>query len=304
MSDSGYIYVLINYSMANLVKVGKTVRDTEERAKELSASTGVPTPFTVAFDAYFNDCHQAEDYIHKQLAQKGYRISNRREFFHAPLKEVINTIVEAQKIFESQQTETLKEDQAIQFNDEPKDPWTDIESLAYYNFQSDIYEKAYQLYKEAVSLGSKESYYYLGYLTSYGLGCIEDRKEAREFYEKGIENGSGICCAGLALVCFHSTDPNAGLKWFEKYLLSDSISIYHPDRAMLIFMCCLNIEVAIGRDSRKNSFGIFVEYKNVLSPFKEELVKFYIHNISESSKNDPIMKEHYLRVAQNIKKIL
>ena len=43
MSNSGYIYVLINNSMENLVKVGKTSRDAESRAKELSSVTGVPT---------------------------------------------------------------------------------------------------------------------------------------------------------------------------------------------------------------------------------------------------------------------
>ncbi len=61
MSNPGYIYVLINYSMQGIVKVGKTIRDTESRAKELSSVTGVPTPFIVAFDAYFADCSQAED---------------------------------------------------------------------------------------------------------------------------------------------------------------------------------------------------------------------------------------------------
>ncbi len=47
MSGNGYVYVLMNSSMRGLVKIGKTEREPEERAKELSASTGVPTPFMV-----------------------------------------------------------------------------------------------------------------------------------------------------------------------------------------------------------------------------------------------------------------
>ncbi len=102
MLSSGYVYVLINYSMDNLVKVGKTTRDVEGRAKELSAATGVPVPFIVAFDAHFDDCSQAENYIHKKLEQKGYRLSNNREFFQAPLKEVIGVIVEAQQVLKTE----------------------------------------------------------------------------------------------------------------------------------------------------------------------------------------------------------
>jgi hypothetical protein len=55
MGKSGYIYLLINSAMEGFVKIGKTTKTPEERAKELSNATGVPTPFTVAFDSYFDD---------------------------------------------------------------------------------------------------------------------------------------------------------------------------------------------------------------------------------------------------------
>ena len=35
MSDNGYVYVLMNPSLQNMVKIGKTTREPEERAKEL-----------------------------------------------------------------------------------------------------------------------------------------------------------------------------------------------------------------------------------------------------------------------------
>jgi hypothetical protein len=57
MSDSGHIYVLINPSIPGLVKIGKTTRDPESRAKELSQATGVATPFYVAFSIEVADCH-------------------------------------------------------------------------------------------------------------------------------------------------------------------------------------------------------------------------------------------------------
>lgn len=79
--DSGYVYVLINPSLDGMVKIGKTTRSPEERAKELSQATGTPTPFVVVYKAYFNDCSKAEAYVHTMLEEQGYRVSSNREFF-------------------------------------------------------------------------------------------------------------------------------------------------------------------------------------------------------------------------------
>jgi hypothetical protein len=48
----GYIYVLSNPSMPGIVKVGRTFREPRARAAELSASTGVPTPFKIEATVY------------------------------------------------------------------------------------------------------------------------------------------------------------------------------------------------------------------------------------------------------------
>ena len=47
----GFVYILVNPAFPGYIKVGKTTKTPEERAKELSAATGVPTPFIVAYDA-------------------------------------------------------------------------------------------------------------------------------------------------------------------------------------------------------------------------------------------------------------
>src|SRR3954466_7359261 len=54
--NPGFVYILINPSLPGLVKIGKTTRSSESRAMELSAPTGLPTPFIVAFDEEFDDC--------------------------------------------------------------------------------------------------------------------------------------------------------------------------------------------------------------------------------------------------------
>ena len=46
--SAGYIYILINKSFDGLLKIGSTTLGAEERARQISASTGVPMPFIVA----------------------------------------------------------------------------------------------------------------------------------------------------------------------------------------------------------------------------------------------------------------
>jgi hypothetical protein len=92
MRDVGFLYVLANSAMQGMVKVGKTTRSPAERAAELSAATGLPTPFIVVYEQLFEDCTEAETFVHTLLASKGFRVADNREFFSAPANEVIRAI--------------------------------------------------------------------------------------------------------------------------------------------------------------------------------------------------------------------
>jgi hypothetical protein len=93
----GYIYILTNRSLGNLIKIGKTTRSPRERVDELSAGTGIPTPFVLAFDAYVEDCSKAEEYVHSRLERDGYRVASNREFFNVDVATAIEVILEAQR---------------------------------------------------------------------------------------------------------------------------------------------------------------------------------------------------------------
>src|SRR5208283_4832686 len=93
MAEPGYIYALINWSMPGLIKVGMTSRDTESRSTELSSATGVPTPFETVFHVLVPDAQVAESYIHQTLESRGYRVSEDREFFRAPIEEVVQLLI-------------------------------------------------------------------------------------------------------------------------------------------------------------------------------------------------------------------
>lgn len=87
--NSGFVYILINQSMPNVIKVGKTKRDSRIRAKELS-NTSVPTPFTVAFEIFSDNMDELENKAHEKLEE--FRISSNREFFRYPLKDAIKLL--------------------------------------------------------------------------------------------------------------------------------------------------------------------------------------------------------------------
>ena len=97
-SEPGYIYILLNPSMGNLLKIGKTARSPRDRIAELSTASGVPTPFVLAFDTYVEDCSRAEAYVHARLEKDGYRVTQNREFFNVDLNTAINVVLEAQNL--------------------------------------------------------------------------------------------------------------------------------------------------------------------------------------------------------------
>ncbi len=86
--NPGYIYILQNPSLSEShLKIGRTERDPEERAAEISGSTGVPTPYEVVWSSESVDCHLAESILHDHLAP--YRTNTTREFFDLGLDEAI-----------------------------------------------------------------------------------------------------------------------------------------------------------------------------------------------------------------------
>lgn len=78
-ASPGWVYILTNPSMPGLVKVGLTTRALDARAAELTAATGVPTPFVVAWGRAVSDCAYVEAAVHRMLDDR--RVSGKREFF-------------------------------------------------------------------------------------------------------------------------------------------------------------------------------------------------------------------------------
>ncbi|MEO5523426.1 GIY-YIG nuclease family protein [Citrobacter youngae] len=104
---SGYVYILINPSMPGLIKIGQTLRDSRMRARELF-STGVPTPFQVAFELFAEQHESLETMIHNEL--NDFRVNTAREFFRYPLDKAIALLIQMAKPLQNSTGQYLAED--------------------------------------------------------------------------------------------------------------------------------------------------------------------------------------------------
>ena len=192
--SAGFLYVLVNSAMQGLIKVGKTQRNPETRAQELSGVTGIPTPFVVAYHEWFRDCSAAEDFVHTFLETKGYRVADNREFFSAPVKIAIQAIMQAKaqqdKLYGSpdEASQGGEFDAGIGRDIGDSEPWADLLQQA---------EAAH-----------------------YGLGdAIEDREQAVRLYQQAARLGSGQACLALGQMYAseeRGEDYQAAIHWFCK----------------------------------------------------------------------------------------
>ncbi|WJV68537.1 GIY-YIG nuclease family protein [Pectobacteriaceae bacterium CE70] len=103
----GYVYILVNPSMPGLIKVGRTLRDSRMRARELS-STGVPTPFQVAFEIFAEQHETLEARVHLELTD--FRVNTAREFFRYPLDKAIALLIKLAEPIQSSAEQYVAED--------------------------------------------------------------------------------------------------------------------------------------------------------------------------------------------------
>jgi len=97
-TDRGYVYILSNRSLPGLVKIGKTHRDPEARAAELSDLSGVPTPFAVAYKIIVSNCGLVETIVHQRLS--AHRVADNREFFSTSVQGAATLIEQVSREME------------------------------------------------------------------------------------------------------------------------------------------------------------------------------------------------------------
>ena len=74
-----YVYVLVNKSVPNMVKIGMTTTTPDQRARQISAATGVATPWISVFSYACYRSDLLEEDIHQHLRE--CRVNHKREMF-------------------------------------------------------------------------------------------------------------------------------------------------------------------------------------------------------------------------------
>jgi hypothetical protein len=187
--------------MPGLLKVGKTTRAVAERCAELTSATGVPTPFVVAFEQHFEDCDSAERAIHAELARKGLRHAENREFFQGSPNDVVRLILATPGISSAYICEEGRTGEA----------WAGLFSEAEAteerpgNLFGDNAE-AKRLYVAAAQLGAPLGYQMAGRIAAQKKPL--DNRESVALYKKGAEQGDYGCYWRLAVLL-----ENRGERW-------------------------------------------------------------------------------------------
>ncbi len=212
MAEPGHIYVLVNPSIEGLVKIGKTTRDPESRAKELSQATGVATPFYAAFSIQVNDCHAAEEYVFAVLEYNGFKRSPNREFFEMPLQSAVKVLTLVEKELREQVGTEQSNSSA------PEDDLEDIPSEhpgavilekaldVYWGVGDEIEDKkeALRLLHQAKALNFAPAFTCLAdYFAEEALYLHDKvreeelREKALEVLKEGAQKGHGRCYAKM-----------------------------------------------------------------------------------------------------------
>ena len=88
--SKGYIYILSNPSMPDLVKIGRSINGGRDRAKQIN-QTGVPSPFILEMEILTHFHEDAEINIHDALSH--CRESENREFFRMDVEDAIAAVI-------------------------------------------------------------------------------------------------------------------------------------------------------------------------------------------------------------------
>ncbi|CAI06308.1 hypothetical protein ebA355 [Aromatoleum aromaticum EbN1] len=217
----GFLYVLTNPTMPGLTKVGKTTREPDIRVAELSSPTGVPQPFSLAFQQPVADCHSAEAWVHSELERGGYRHAQNREFFNAPLHVVVQIVAQAAKLIpitagdgeDARQISTQSSEQLAE----------DLYDLgfAYMNGTDTTLPdtgKAVKCFEQAAALGHAAACSAAGSMYRWGSGGVkQDLEMALSIYLRSVDLGTWSDLAVIAGIFAERKQTDTAKKYWNQF---------------------------------------------------------------------------------------
>lgn len=87
----GHVYIAMNTSFPDLLKIGHTNRDIPQRMKELASGTGTPGTYICVYSCLVDNRQELERKMHQHF--KHQRAQKDREFFRLDPKEAIDVLI-------------------------------------------------------------------------------------------------------------------------------------------------------------------------------------------------------------------
>ena len=191
----GWVYIITNKAMPDLLKVGFSTKDPESRANELH-TTGVPHRFVVEYDALVNDPYVVEQKAHKFL--KVHHES--KEWFRCDISTAVIAIREAANgsiILESKKHSLLGESSHTIEPESASEQNKLGDLYRYGNSTSQDYSKAFNWYLKAAEQGNAYAQNSLGDLYKDSLGVTRDYSKAFVWYQRAAKQGYSVAQCNL-----------------------------------------------------------------------------------------------------------
>lgn len=233
MHEKQYIYILVNPAHKNLLKIGKTNRNAEERAKELSAGTGIAHSFMVAYECEVSDASTAEKRIHNELTLNGFRTNASREFFEMALKDAVNVVnricLELLPNLNRNGSDKIQND-----NDQGEAFYIHGHAALY---GTDLvfrdFDDAKLSFERSIAFGCIDAYKNLANMHLWGLGTRKNVAEAITLLKKGGAMGDPQCYLDLWSI-YSGTERNHHADIDEN--TTELLDIYNADVAFELYM--------------------------------------------------------------------
>ena len=87
MKIRGWVYIIVNQAIKDLIKIGYSSKDPTLRASDF-AQTGVPHKYRVVYDALVDDPYKVEQLVHSNLK----RFNEDKEWFNCSVQQGIESI--------------------------------------------------------------------------------------------------------------------------------------------------------------------------------------------------------------------
>lgn len=179
----GWVYVLTNKAMPDIVKIGFSTKHPELRALELDG-TGVPHRYDVAYTALVNNPYTVEQNVHSMLVTN----HENKEFFRISVNEAISAIKKCiNEMSESIFFEEISENNLEKYTIEQARNYEDGNGVA-----RDVF-KAKTIYEKLAKENNPEAQGWIGWYYLYDDDANAVYKSTfklgLEWISKAIENG-------------------------------------------------------------------------------------------------------------------